>query len=706
MLNAIADERLQTDKMPVIALAGNPNAGKTALFNAITGARQHVGNWPGVTVEKKEGFVSLDGNQALIIDLPGIYAFSSRALDETIARDFIIDERPDVVINVVDSTHLERNLYLTLQLLEMGVPVIIALNMFDEARALGLDIDIEQLSQLLGVEIIPTVAVDAEGVDELLEAAFEAASRNRLLEGEVSAAGRRSVPSFRLDYGPAVEAEISSLENHLAQNLANVPPTLRRWFAVKLLERNQGIAAKIRAQSNGSVRSFSALSNLEAEVAAGQARILEAAGQEPVDLITEVRYDKAAEIAQAVIGSDEAGSRSVSDLIDRIALHRWMAYPVFFGIIWLMFTMTFTLSEPVAEWLIGVFEMLSDWAWDLLVGIGTPDFLVGFLVDGIIAGVGAVLEFAPPIFLLFFVISVLEDVGYMARAALLSDRFMRSVGLHGKAFIPMILGFGCNVTGILATRNLENPKDRLISIMVNPLISCAGRLPVYVLFAAALFEERQGLVVFSLYLLGVLLAALAAKIIGMLVEPGETSTFVMELPPYRMPRPSAVLIHTWERGKEFLQKAGTIILAGVAIVWLLANFPPGTDANSADSLIGIIGRGIAPLLRPAGFGTWQAAVALLFGIVAKELVIGTLGVLYGVGEMNLLGAIQSAWTPLSAYAYMVMTLIYVPCIATIAAIRRETGSWKWTGITVAYTITLGWVLAVLVYQVGTMLGLS
>ncbi|MGI6566017.1 MAG: ferrous iron transport protein B [Limnochordia bacterium] len=704
MLNTIADARKQVEKMPVIALAGNPNAGKTALFNAITGARQHVGNWPGVTVEKKEGFVSMDGGQALIIDLPGIYAFSSRAIDETIARDFIIDERPDVVINVVDSTNLERNLYLTLQLLEMGVPVIVALNMFDEAEALKLDINVEKLSKLLGVEVVPTVAVDGEGVDELLEAAFRAAFHTRL--GGSSPAGHGGTLSFRLDYGPAIEAEIASLEGYLAKSLSSRSPISRRWFAVKLLEMDGGIAAKVRAQNNGAAGASSVLSNLEAKVAAAQARIREASGQEPIDLITEMRYNQAAEIAKAVIASDAGAARSVSDMIDRIALHRWLAYPVFFGIIWLMFTATFTLSGPVADWLIGVFDTGSDWIRELLAGIGTPELLVGFLVDGIIGGVGAVLEFAPPIFLLFLVISILEDVGYMARAALLSDRLMRSVGLHGRAFIPMILGFGCNVTGILATRSLDNPKDRLISIMVNPLISCAGRLPVYVLFAAALFEERRGLVVFSLYLLGVLLAAAAAKVIGMFVEPGEASTFVMELPPYRMPRASAVLIHTWERGKEFLYKAGTIILAGVAVVWLLANLPPGTDASGPNSLIGIIGRAIAPVLRPAGFGTWQAAVALLFGIVAKELVIGTLGVLYGVGEMNLLGAIQSAWTPLSAYAYMIMTLIYVPCVATIAAIRRETGSWKWTGITVAYTITLGWVLAVIVYQVGTMLGLS
>ncbi|NLA58275.1 MAG: ferrous iron transport protein B [Firmicutes bacterium] len=692
--------------MPVIALAGNPNAGKTALFNAITGARHHVGNWPGVTVEKKEGFVIMDDKQALIIDLPGIYAFSSRAIDETIARDFIIDERPDVVINVVDSTNLERNLYLTLQLLEMGVPVIIALNMFDEAEALGLDIDVDRLSALLGVEVVPTVAVDGQGVDELLETAFKAASHSSSAESAVTASSCCGGNPFRLDYGPVVEAEIASLEKYLVQNTANMHSAPRRWFAVKLLEKNQGIAAKIKAQSNGSVGTSGALSDLETEVAAAQARILEATGQEPADLITQVRYNKAAEIAQAVIGRYGAGRRSVSELMDRIALHRWLAYPVFFGIIWLMFNITFTVSEPIAQWFGGAFELLSDWVRGILVGIGTPQLLVGFLVDGIMAGVGAVLEFAPPIFLLFLVISILEDVGYMARAALLSDRFMRSVGLHGKAFIPMILGFGCNVTGILATRNLDNPKDRLISIMVNPLISCAGRLPVYVLFAAAFFERRQGLVVFSLYLLGVLLAALAAKVIGMLIEPGEASTFVMELPPYRVPRLSAVLLHTWERGKEFLYKAGTIILAGVAVVWLLANLPPGTDASSSDSLIGMIGRSIAPILRPAGFGNWQAAVALIFGIVAKEMVIGTLGVLYGVGEMNLLGAIQSAWTPLSAYAYMVMTLIYVPCIATIAAIRRETGSWKWTAITVAYTLTLGWILAVLVYQVGTVLGLS
>ncbi len=703
MLNAVAEVKLQAHKIPVIALAGNPNAGKTALFNAITGARQHVGNWPGVTVEKKEGFVSLDGNQAVIIDLPGIYAFSSRAIDETIARDFIIDEQPDVVINVVDSTNLERNLYLTLQIMEMGVPVVIALNMFDEAETLGLDIDIGQLSELLGVEVVPTVAVDGEGVDELLEAAFRAA-RSRSSESEESARECCGASSFRIDYGPAVEAEITALERYLTEIVPICHGAPKRWYALKLLEKNQGIAAKIWAQSSGSSTS-SELSNLELEVAAAQARILETAGKEAVDIITEVRYNKAAEIAQAVIGRQEA-ARRVSDFIDRIALHRWLAYPVFFGIIWLMFNITFTVSAPIAEWFMGVFEMLSDWVEGLLTGMGAPELLVGFLVDGILAGVGAVLEFAPPIFLLFLVISVLEDVGYMARAALLSDRFMQSVGLHGKAFIPMILGFGCNVTGILAARNLENPKDRLITIMVNPLMSCAGRLPVYVLFAAAFFEERQGLVVFSLYLLGVVLAALAAKVIGMLVEPGGASTFVMELPPYRMPRPAAVLIHTWERGKEFLYKAGTIILAGVAIVWLLANLPPGTDAGSPNSLVGIIGRSVAPVLRPAGFGTWQAAVALIFGIAAKEMVIGTLGVLYGVGEANLLSALRSAWTPLSAYAFMVMTLIYVPCLATIAAIRRETGSWKWTAVTVAYTILLGWTVAVAIYQVGTLLGLS
>jgi ferrous iron transport protein B len=432
---------------------------------------------------------------------------------------------------------------------------------------------------------------------------------------------------------------------------------------------------------------------------------------DPHDSAAERRYRLAAEIAQSAItrASDRA-AESPSHRIDRIVLNKWLAYPVFFGVVWAMFQFTFSLSSPVAGRLGGAIGAFGSWVARVLGAMGTPAMVVAFLVDGVIAGLGALLEFAPPIFLLFFAISFLEDIGYMARAALISDRLMGAVGLHGKAFIPMILGFGCNVTGILAARSLDSPRDRLVSILVNPLISCSARLPVYVLFAAAFFPQRRGLVVFSLYALGVVLAALVAKVLSVFIKPDVSSTFVMELPPYRMPRVSGVLIQTWERGREFLHKAGTVILLAVVVVWALSNLPSGVAPGSPDSLIGRIGSAIAPLLRPAGFGTWQAAAALVFGAIAKELIVGTLGVLYGsgvgAGGIGLIGAIQAHWTPLSAYAFMVMALVYMPCAATIAAIRRETGSRAWTAFAMAYPLVLGWALAVIVYQVGHLIGLG
>jgi ferrous iron transport protein B len=601
---------------PVIAIAGNPNSGKTALFNAITGARQHVGNWPGVTVEKKEGSVTRGQTSALIVDLPGTYSLGSRALDETIARDFLTGRQPDVVINVVDATHLERNLYLTIQLLETGVPLVVALNMYDEAQALGLDIDVEGLAQALGVAVIPTVAVRSQGIDALLDAAFAIASD-----------------------GPQQTATLS-------------------WRLVL----------------------------------------------EPDDLTTKRRYDRAAQIARSVVAVTPGDTGlSPSERIDKLVLNPWLAYPIFLGVVWAMFQFTFALSEPVAARLGSTVTALGTWIKHITAG-GAPEVIVAFVVDGVLAGLGALLEFAPPIFLLFLAISLLEDIGYMARAALISDRLMHTIGLHGKAFIPMILGFGCNVTGILATRSLDSERDRLVSILINPLISCSARLPVYVLFASAFFAERRGLVVFSLYALGVVLAAAMAKLLSFFLKPDASSTFVLELPPYRLPRLPGVLRQTWERGKEFLQKAGTIILLSVVVVWVLANLPVGTAPGSPDSLIGRIGSVIAPLLKPAGFGTWQAAAALVFGAIAKELIVGTLGVLHGAGEAHLTGAIQANWTPLSAYAFLVMSLVYVPCVATVAAIRRETKSRVWTALAVAYPLVLGWILAVAVYQAGSLLG--
>lgn len=670
---------------PVIAIAGNPNSGKTALFNAITGARQHVGNWPGVTVEKKVGTIIKDNVPLSIVDLPGAYSFSSHALDETIARDFILWEHPDAVINVVDATNLERNLYLTLQMLEMGAPLVIALNMFDEAESLGLHIDPDKLSKSLGVKVIPTVAVQKKGVAPLISSVLTLVNSNT-----------PATKALEIEYDPAIEKEISALEELLSKLVKERVNSSLRWLAIKLLENDPSIQQKLTAE---------VITHLHEPVQQAQTRIYEKSGSEAVDLISEKRYQLAASIAKDVTGTPQ-DLEHPSYRIDRVALHPWLAYPIFFGIIWLMFQATFTLSAPIADWLEGCMDTLGQWAFSGLSAINAPGILINFIVDGVIAGLGALFTFAPPIFFLFLIISLLEDVGYMARAAVLSDRLMRAVGLHGKAFIPMILGFGCNVTGILATRSLDNPKDRLVSILVNPLISCSARLPVYVLFATAFFPRRQGLVVFSLYALGIVLAAGMAKLLSFFIKSDGSSTFVIELPPYRLPRMSGVLIQTWERGKQFLQKAGTVIFLSVVIVWVLSNLPPQVTPGGPDSAIGRIGGIIAPILRPAGFGTWQAATALLFGAIAKELIVGTLGVLYGASGTGLVGAIQANWTPLSAYAFLVMSLVYVPCVATISAIRQETGSRFWTAFAVIYTLVLGWLLAVLVYQIGGLFGFA
>lgn len=620
----MAMQKQHTPPTPVIAIAGNPNAGKTALFNAITGSRQHVGNWPGVTVERKEGHVTRNGTSLRVVDLPGTYSLGSQAVDENIARNFLTREHPDVVINVIDATNLERNLYLTTQLLELGAPLVIALNMFDEAQALGFEIDVEGLAKVLGAPVVPTVAISGQGIEALLDAALD-----------VAAKARDSLP-----------------------------------------RRNADTSDPLRTVTSSD------------------------------DATTSRRYNKAADIAKLVIRArPDHASLSPSQRIDQVLLHPWLSYPIFFGVILLVFQFTFVLSEPMAGWLSNSAGALGDWTSHALLA-NMPPIITGFLVDGVLAGLGAVLEFIPPIFLLFFAISLLEDVGYMARAALIADGFMKIVGLHGKAFIPMILGFGCNVTGILATRSLDTRRDRLVTILVNPLISCSARLPVYVLFATAFFPQKRGLVVFSLYALGVVLAMVISKFLGFILKPDEASAFVMELPSYRMPKVSVVLLQTWERGREFLRKAGTIILLGVVVVWAMSSLPLGVTPGSPDSLLARLGQLIAPLLKPAGFGTWQAATALLFGVMAKEMVVGTLGVLYGAGEATLTSAIQAHWTPLAAYAFLVMTLIYVPCVATIAAIRQETGSRAWTALAVAYPLLLGWGLAVGIYQVGSLLGMA
>lgn len=668
-----------------IALAGNPNAGKTSVFNKLTGGRQRVGNWPGVTVEKKEGRYEHEGATVRVVDLPGTYSMGAYSLDEAVARDFVMTGRPDVVVDVVDASNLERNLYLTTQLLEMGANVVVALNMYDVA-AKSLRVDVAAISNLLGAPVVPTVGTTGQGIAEL-KAAVAAAAAPDL----------RASP-LRINYGHEIEPHVEKLAAALA-SLGTLPPGPgRRWLALKLIEGDEEIRALVNETPDGAsvVR--------EAETFAEHLKSV--VGDDASVAVADYRYGYIAGLIRDAVRSREPSPvrLTASDKIDRIVTNRFLGIPIFLAAAFTLFELTFKIAEPVAtalEWALGWLGAQVSFR-----GAAAPALLVSFVVDGVLGGVGSVLVFVPNIFFLFMAIAVLEDSGYMARVAFILDEFMHKLSLHGRSFIPLILGFGCNVPAVMATRTLETRRERMITIMVIPLMSCSARLPIYVLFAAAFFAGRRGLVVWSLYVLGIVLAVAAAKIFSKVLFPGESAHFVMELPPYRVPTARGALLHAWERSREFVTRAGGIILAASVLLWGLANLPPGVAYASRDSVLGQAGALIAPAFRPAGFGDWEPAVALVAGVMAKEAVVSTLGVLYGAGREGLSNVLRATFTPLSAYAFMVMSLIYIPCAATIAVIRRETGSWRWTLFAAAYTIVLGWLMATLVYQGGRLLGLG
>ncbi|MDI9594666.1 MAG: ferrous iron transport protein B [Atribacterota bacterium] len=671
-----------------VALVGNPNSGKTTVFNNLTGAHQSVGNWPGVTVEKKEGKININGEVLRIIDLPGTYNLGNYSEDERIARDFILFEKPEIIINIVDATNLERNLYLTFQLLEMGARVVLALNMSDELKIKQMNIDSEKLALLIGKPVVPTVAIHGEGLNELLQEVLRESKK-------------KDLRSFAVDYGKEIENEIINLDHHLLLNPSWENSDKSRWFAIKLLEGEMNTLQKLVKNLN--IERFIPIRDTAVK------RLENLLGEEVESLIAERRYDFIQKIvAQAITRKETSEAQlSLSDKIDRIVTNRYIGIPLFLFAMWALFQFTFKVGDPFIGYIEGFFEWLTGVIEPWLVGLGASELLRSFVLDGVIGGLGSVLVFIPNIFLLFLAISLLEDSGYMARAAYIMDRFMHTLGLHGKSFIPFLIGFGCNVPAIMATRTLENRRDRLITILINPLMSCSARLPVYILFAGAFFGAHQGLVIFSLYLMGIVLAILMGIVFKKFLFKGESSHFVMELPPYRLPTLKNTWIHIWGRLSSFIRRAGTIIFAVVILIWVLSNLPAGVEFASQESFLGRIGSALAPIFKPAGFGTWQAAVALLFGVLAKEVVVGTLAVLYGIAELGLSESlIVHSWTPLSAYAFMVMTLIYVPCVATIGTIKRETNSWGWTLFVVAYTLILGWLVAVLIFQIGKYYGLG
>jgi len=647
-----------------IALTGNPNVGKTTLFNALTGSRQHVGNWPGVTVEKKTGRINRNGYEIEVVDLPGTYSLTAYSADEIIARNFLLDEKPDVVVQVVDATNLERNLYLTTQLSELRVPVVIALNMADMAEAQGDAIDRARLSEFLEIPVVRTVGTRGEGLDTLLEAAIKEAKTSPHHEHTVG-------------YGDDAEAKIVTLVDALSadRNLAKRYPL--RWLAVKLLEGDENVASKVR-EGPASVRVQSILSSIDAD--------------EYEAVMADKRYEAISAILPQVHRTDPKGT-TFSDMVDRVVTNRYLGIPIFLALMWGAFELTFTVATPFMT----AIDTLVVWLAELAVASIEPAWLGSLIGDGIISGVGAVLIFLPNIFILFLILAFLEDSGYLARAAFIMDRPLYAIGLPGKAFIPMLIGFGCNVPAIMATRSIESEKDRLLTILVNPFMSCSARLPVYVLFAGAFFGAQAGGVMFFLYVLGIVVAIVSAKLFRSTVLPGDVSPFVMEMPPYRLPTAMTSLMHMWSRGSMYLRKAGTIILLGAMVVWALASFPYGVEYGSAESFAGMLGHLIEPLVAPLGFD-WKVAVALIFGFLAKEVVVGSLGVLYGTGEETLSEALLAdpGLSAATALALMVFVLLYMPCVAALGVIKKETGSWKWTGFAVAYGIVVAWVLAFVV----------
>ncbi|GFP31835.1 ferrous iron transport protein B [Candidatus Hakubella thermalkaliphila] len=717
-------------KTITVAVAGNPNSGKSTLINAIVGTRLHVGNWPGVTVEKKEAMLEHEGRKIKFVDLPGAYSLSPYTQEEIIARDYLVHEKPDVIIDIVDATNLERNLYLTVQMMELGIPIVIALNIYDEAEKKGYKIDTKAMEEALGVRVIPTVSTKKKGLDDLLKAIIEVAD---------------AIPSHlpnQLNYGQDIEDASSALQ----MQIKNAYPALAekyplRWLSFKLMEGDDHVYKEINIAGNGlPVRDV--INHLK-----------KAHGDDIESIMADARYAQATGLTHEVLKKPEFRKIDLTEKIDRVVLNRFLGIPIFLAAMWVVFKLVFDVSTPFIDW---VDEMMAGpfprWAEAILGVIHAPAWTVSLATDGVIAGVGFVLVFVPIIFAMMFAVTFLEGSGYMARAAFVMDRAMHAMGLHGKSFIPMLLGFGCNVPSIYATRTLENPKDKALTALIVPLMSCGARLPVYVLFIGAFFAARAGTVIWSLYVLGIAMAVVMGVIFKRTLFKGEAPMFIMELPPYRMPSFRSLMIHTWEKGRHFLIKAGTYILAVSILIWFLLNLPWGVE-HKKDSFLGQAGQVVAPVFEPLGFGNWEAASALITGVIAKEIVVGTMGEIYipgaleeeegetptlgedlkeigtsfigafkgavvnvfsSVGVVSLAAgedepgpmrtAMQKAFTPLSAFAFMVFTLLYMPCVIVMIALRHEFVTWRWSVIAFLYLMILAWVVTFVVYQGGRLLG--
>lgn len=679
-----------------IALAGNPNCGKTTLFNDITGSKQHVGNWPGVTVEQKTGKYKKN-KEIEIVDLPGIYSLSPYSAEEIVARDYIVDEHPDVLIDIVDGTNIERNLYLTLQVLETKIPTVIALNMMDEVEASGTKIDIKKLSKLLGVPVVPIVARNGKGVEELMKEAQNIAS------SDVQDTNLEIFSPKIKNYIEEIVCLISENENQGQTKNSN---SYEMWQAIKILEEDEVVMGKLPGNKRAKITSIVDKANndfdgdTEAEIADQRYKFIS-------DVVNKT--------VKKPVKSNGQRKETKSDKIDKILTNRVLAIPAFLVIMYALFHITF------GEGILGIgvkFQTLVCDFWDgpftdaimgAIEGMGAADWAIGLVGDGILAGVGGVVSFLPQILVLFLLMSFLEDSGYMARVAFVMDRLFRKFGLSGKSFIPLLMGYGCSVPALMASRTLESEKDRKITMMITPFMSCGAKLPIYLMFAATLFAGyNQTLIVYSIYMIGIVVAVIGALILSKTMFKGETSNFIMELPQYRIPTLKSVLIHAWEKVKGFAIKAGTIILGSTILIWFLSNFNFGGMCEMEDSILASIGNGIAWIFTPLGFANWKAAVGVVTGWIAKENIVSTFGVLFGatdaVAEAAMEGAaaldgLAAVFTKASAFAYMTFNLLCMPCFAAVGAIKREMGSWKWTGITVAFQMVTAYIVSLIVYLI-------
>ncbi|NLT51524.1 MAG: ferrous iron transport protein B [Ignavibacteria bacterium] len=716
-------------KQLTVAVAGNPNSGKSTLINAIAGTRLQVGNWSGVTVEKKEASFKHGNLNIRIVDLPGTYSLSPYSQEEVIARNYLINMKPDLIVNVVDATNLERNLYLTVQLLELGIPLLMALNIYDESEKKGYKINVRKIEEMLRIKVVPTIATQKSGLENLL------------LEIESFASKPKNEILPMLHYNNDLDNSIKNVVEEIKPAYEYLNENKLRWLAIKIIEGDELVLKEFGIKNRNEL-----INQFCGHLIKGHDSDLES-------LIADARYGIATGLSHEVLEKPKIQKEEITEKIDRIVLNRYLGIPIFLLAMWLMFKLTFDIANPFVDLIDGITAgPMNRWFAFLLASINSPAWFISLVTDGIIAGVGFVLVFVPVIFAMMFFITFLEGSGYMARAAFVMDKAMHGIGLHGKSFIPLLLGFGCNVPSIYATRTLENEKDKILTSLIVPFMSCGARLPVYVIFSSAFFPGNGGFILWLLYVIGIGVAVVSGLIFKKTLFKGENSLFIMELPPYRMPTMKSLMIHTWEKGKHFLVKAGTYILAVSIFIWFLLNLPWGVE-NKKDSFLGIAGQVAAPVLEPIGFGNWEAASALITGVIAKEIVVGTMAEIYvdnldepekeelsfgndikeiGIGFYDavksaginisstfsiatitaeedsglstLKGVIQTKFTPLAAISFMIFVLLYMPCIITGVAYKQEFGTWKWYGISLINGFGAAWILSLIVYQGGLLLG--